>query len=55
MSEFEFVADKNIDTKFVNVHLFEDKQDCGTVTITGEGWPDFKEKLLRTKVRCKDE
>ena len=51
MPEFKFVAMKNIDASVVQVVMYEDKQECGTLIITPEGWTAFREQVLRTKVK----
>lgn len=52
MSEFRFEQQKNIDGSAVQVIMFEDRQECGTLILTPEGWEELKEQVRRTKVRC---
>lgn len=54
MSDFKFVAQKNIDKSVQEVVVYEDRQECGTLILSNGGWLDLKEKLLRTKVRCEE-
>lgn len=50
--EFKFIAMKNIDKSGVLVVAYEGNQEMATLFFTPEGWADFKEQVLRTKVRC---
>lgn len=50
--QFRFVSIKNIDKAVVQVILFENGEECGTLIFTPDGWEEFKEQVLRTKVRC---
>ena len=52
MSDFKLVAMKNVDVTVVQVVVYEDRQDTGTLILTKGGWEDLKQKLLRTKVKC---
>lgn len=52
MPEFKFIAMSNVDESVVQVVMYEGKQECGTLIMTNEGWADFQEKVLRTKVKC---
>jgi len=51
MAEFKFIAMKNIDASNIVVVMYEGRQEAGTIVLTPEGWVDFKEQILRTKVR----
>ena len=56
MSEFKFVAMKHVDQTAVQVDVMEKDnlgrcELCGTLMFTPEGWKDFKEQVLRTKVK----
>ena len=50
--QFKFEAQKNIDAKYIQVIMYEDDHDLGTLVFTPKGWEEFKEQVLRTKVRC---
>ena len=50
--QFKFVAMENVDAGMVQVIMYEGKEECGTLIITPQGWEQFKEQVLRTKVRC---
>ena len=52
MPNFRFESQKNIDKSAVMVVMYEDNQENGTLIFTPEGWEDFKEKVLRTKIKC---
>ena len=52
MSDFKLIAMRNVDVTMVQVVVYEDRQEAGTLILTPGGWQDLKEKLLRTKVKC---
>ena len=52
MPDFKFQEQKNIDQSVIVVIAYEDKQEMGTLLFSKDGWEDFKEKVLRTKVKC---
>ena len=50
--QFKFLEMKNVDQKVVQVIMYEDKEQAGTLILTPEGWEEFQEQVRRTKVRC---
>ena len=50
--QFKFLAMKNVDKEAVQVIMYEGDEQAGTIIFTPEGWEEFKEQVLRTKVRC---
>ncbi len=50
--QFKFEAQENIDAQYIQVIMYEDEWETGTLVMTTEGWKEFKRQVQKTRVRC---